>query len=170
MKLQFSLARLLVCTGILAVVAAISATVEVHNEHFIADGEFYRAPFAGEVLGRMAVWGPIALATFLLGRWGAVKFVRFWRNYDSFTKKPQAAAVCMFIGVISGVLAFTIRGGPCSEPIVLVSPLLLLVLCGAAIGVGLGMLVCKAIEHVALCGVLGVPIVPLIVIVLANSL
>jgi hypothetical protein len=135
MKLQFSLAMLLVCTSILAVVAAISAAVEVHNENFIADGEFYRAPFAGEVLGRTALWGPIALAAFFFGRWGAVKFVRFWRNYDLFTNKPQAAAACMFLGVISGALAFTIRAGPCSEPIVMMSPLLLLLFSGAALGV-----------------------------------
>jgi len=37
MRLQFSLATLIVCTGILAVVAAISATAEVRNENYVAE-------------------------------------------------------------------------------------------------------------------------------------
>jgi hypothetical protein len=168
MRLQFSLATLIICTGILAVVAAISSTVTVWNENYVANGELYRAPYASEVLERTAIWGPIALAAFFVGRWGTAKFVRFWRNYDSFTKKPQAAAACMFIGVISGIMAFHIPGGPCSEPIVLMLPLLLIVFSGAAAGAGVGMLVCRTIGYVALCGVMGAFWVPFMMMIIAS--
>jgi ABC-type Fe3+ transport system permease subunit len=78
MKLQFSLATLLVCVTVLAVVTAISTTIPVHQiVHTYAtdewsmqlSGEFDRQPFVSEITFRVAWGGPLAVAATLAILW-----------------------------------------------------------------------------------------------------
>ena len=80
MKLQFSLATLLVCTTVLAVVFATCATVPVH-EHVVVSptgppfdavfGEFdwQRTPGLDEVLQRSILFGTLAVLMMLTALW-----------------------------------------------------------------------------------------------------
>ena len=78
MRFQFSLATLLVCMTVLAVVAAISTAMPVHQivHSYATDewsmgltGEFDRQPFVSEITFRLAWAGPLALAATLAALW-----------------------------------------------------------------------------------------------------
>ena len=86
MKLQFSLATLLVCMTVLAVVAAISARMPVwellaewlNPPRFAPGGTVYQAinrsywerpPHGAEIVLRLAIWGPVAIAATLGVLW-----------------------------------------------------------------------------------------------------
>jgi hypothetical protein len=82
MKLQFSLATLLVCMTVLAVVAAICALVKVHQDAVIDENhvgqtatfdevspEIIRLPNGTEFASRIFLWGPISVAVPLTALW-----------------------------------------------------------------------------------------------------
>ena len=73
MKLQFSLATLLVCMTVLAVVTAICAMkpiVVVEDKPISAVAEpIQRPPSLSETAGRMAAWGPLSMAVTLAALW-----------------------------------------------------------------------------------------------------
>ena len=72
MKLQFSLATLLVCVTVLAVVAAVAAKVPVQAsglEISWYDGTYDRPPNAAELASRLAWSWPLALAATLGVLW-----------------------------------------------------------------------------------------------------
>jgi hypothetical protein len=70
MKLQFSLATLLVCVTVLAVVCAMKPIVVVEDKPISAVAEpTQRPPFPSEIAGRMAAWRPLSIAITLGGLW-----------------------------------------------------------------------------------------------------
>ena len=83
MKLQFSLATLLVCVTAFAVVAALCNTIKVHHdgiykipENVAIYGEDFEIiqpcdlpPKRHEVTRRMAIWEPVGVATSLAAIW-----------------------------------------------------------------------------------------------------
>ena len=84
MKLQFSLATLLVCMTVLAVVCALCIVIPVHELSpatgwDVAGGKMTNAtmsidetsfrPTASEVQWRLAIWGPLAIVATLAGFW-----------------------------------------------------------------------------------------------------
>ena len=71
MKLQFSLATLLICMTVFAIVAGICASrpLDQFAVGTIMDQEPTRAPNVREVFWRMAYWEPQILVATLAGLW-----------------------------------------------------------------------------------------------------
>jgi hypothetical protein len=73
MKLQFSLATLLICMTVLAVVAAIGTAFQVHYRTLgMMTGFIYEwsgPPSASELVWRIILWGPVAIAATLGVLW-----------------------------------------------------------------------------------------------------
>ena len=75
MKLQFSLATLLICMTVLAVVCAISIKIPAINMVIDPDPfssgfvPFSRPPTLSEIAIRLAVWGPTTIAATLGVLW-----------------------------------------------------------------------------------------------------
>ena len=80
MKLQFSLATLLVCVTVLAVVAAFAAGIQVHDmtewqpianskHQMFQWTEFDRPPHVAEIARRMLIWGSPTLVATLAVLW-----------------------------------------------------------------------------------------------------
>src|SRR5262245_49346185 len=79
MRLQFSLATLLVCITVLAVVCAVCVAVHVreivHGPTYYSGKPIYtwdeieRLPNAAEIVQRLAFWGPASLAVTLGVLW-----------------------------------------------------------------------------------------------------
>jgi hypothetical protein len=78
MKLRFSLATLLICVTVLAIVAAICAQVPVTEPPRLVWGLFSgdmiladsaRPPTIGEIVLRLGLWGPVSVAAVLFVLW-----------------------------------------------------------------------------------------------------
>jgi hypothetical protein len=85
MKLQFSLATLLICMTVLAVVAAICSRVLITEtllpnpfqtpNPFEPDGPLIsRPPTVGEIALRMSLWGPASIVVSLGALWVVRRF------------------------------------------------------------------------------------------------
>ena len=92
MKLQFSLATLLVCVTVLAVVCAVSAAIPIHERREIATStprygttegliNLYRRPTTGEIALRIGLWGTPAIAATLGVLW-AVRRLKSRRHTE----------------------------------------------------------------------------------------
>jgi hypothetical protein len=88
MRFQFSLATLLVCITVLAVVAAISIKIPVSGRELIPDPvpfglevwfPFSRPPKLVDIALRMALWGPVAVTATLAVLW-AIRRLKFRRE------------------------------------------------------------------------------------------
>ena len=74
MKLQFSLATLLICMTVLAVVIAICAAIPVSEfvnteDPFAMPMEIHRSPTLGEMAFRVSTWGVLAIANTIAALW-----------------------------------------------------------------------------------------------------
>jgi hypothetical protein len=79
MRFQFSLATLLICTTVLAVVSAWCVQLPVREERIIEIASHLfpepihvvrsRRPTAQEIARRLAIWGPISVVGTLAGLW-----------------------------------------------------------------------------------------------------
>ena len=70
MKLQFSLATLMVCLTVLAVVCALAATIPVSEDHGVTHVEYFEGPPSlAEMAQRFATWGLPSIATTLATLW-----------------------------------------------------------------------------------------------------
>jgi hypothetical protein len=74
MRFQFSLATLLVCMTVLAVVIAICAAIPVTDfvnteDPFALAMEIHRSPTLGEMAFRVSTWGVLAIANTIAALW-----------------------------------------------------------------------------------------------------
>jgi len=95
MKLQFSLATLLVCVTVLAVVCWFSMMIPVKGEALVSSGPdpfgievmfpYSRMPQFADIAVRLALWGPLAIAA-TLGVQSTIRRLKSRRH----TKTPVA--------------------------------------------------------------------------------
>src|SRR5262245_46999711 len=102
MKVQFSLATLLIITTVLAIVCAVCVAlpvraelyrslelinppkgeVEIRTEGRLVVYEYHRPPTASEIAIRLSIFGPLAIAAVLLTQWALRKMRRHQGRSD----------------------------------------------------------------------------------------